>query len=303
MATKAELCKTHGGGTRVSNWAIENHAIIGDLNTVALVALDGTIDFLCFPRFDSPSVFASLLDSERGGYFSIRPSLNGAQHKQLYLPDSNILLTRFLSADGVVEISDFMPVEDAGTSHNLVRRVKCVRGETEIQMVCAPRFDYARSSHKIARVGTDGNTILFSSEGPDGTALRLTSSHPMEIRNGDAIATFRLKPDESVSFVLEDANTVTECTADGYVAESFKRTMNFWRNWIARSKYRGRWREMVNRSALTLKLLVSQPHGSLVAAPTFGLPEVIGGVRNWDYRYTWIRDASFTIYALMRLHR
>jgi GH15 family glucan-1,4-alpha-glucosidase len=285
----------------VKTEAIENHAIIGDLNTIALVALDGTIDFLCFPRFDSPSVFAALLDEERGGMFSIKPSLNGAQHKQLYLPDSNILLTRFLSADGVVEISDFMPVEEAGISHNLVRRVKCVRGETEIRMVCAPRFNYARSGHKVERVGKKGNAVIFSSEGPDATALRLTSSHPIQIENGDAVAKFRLRPDESVSFVLEDARAETECTADGYVAESFKATLNYWRNWIAHCKYRGRWREMVNRSALTLKLLVSQPHGSLVAAPTFGLPEVIGGVRNWDYRYTWIRDASFTIYALMRL--
>jgi GH15 family glucan-1,4-alpha-glucosidase len=285
----------------VSVESIENHAIVGDLNTVALVALDGTIDFMCFPRFDSPSIFASLLDEERGGMFSIKPSLNGAKHKQLYLPDSNILLTRFLSADGVVEISDFMPVEEAGVSHNLVRRVKCVRGESEIRMMCAPRFNYGRSTHKAGREAGAGTEIIFTSEGPDGLALRLTSSRPMEIVNGDAVATFRLKPDESVSFVLEDARVETECNADGYVAESFKRTMNYWRNWIGRCKYRGRWREMVNRSALTLKMLVSQPHGSLVAAPTFGLPEVLGGVRNWDYRYTWIRDASFTIYALMRL--
>src|SRR5688500_12018833 len=111
---------------------IENHAIIGDLNTVALVALDGTIDFLCFPRFDSPSVFASLLDPERGGSFSIVPALNGARRKQLYLPDSNILLTRFLANEAVVEISDFMPVGESAPAHNLVRRVKSVRGETLI---------------------------------------------------------------------------------------------------------------------------------------------------------------------------
>jgi GH15 family glucan-1,4-alpha-glucosidase len=285
----------------VSIEAIENHAIIGDLNTVALVALDGTIDFLCFPRFDSPSIFAALLDEERGGKFSIMPNLDGAHHKQLYLPDSNILLTRFLSAHGVVEISDFMPVEEVGTPHNLVRRVKSVRGEPEIRMVCAPRFNYARSPHKVERVGPGGNTIVFTSQGDDRCALRLTSSQPMEINNGDAVAVFRLKPDQSVSFVLEDARAETRCAAENYVPESFKFTLNYWRNWISRCQYRGRWREMVNRSALTLKLLVSESHGSLVAAPTFGLPEILGGVRNWDYRYTWIRDASFTIYALMRL--
>ena len=277
---------------------IENHAIVGDLNTIALVAMNGSIDFMCFPRFDSPSIFAALLDPEKGGHFSITPEFDGARHKQLYLPDSNILLTRFLSADGVVEISDFMPVEAVGTSHNLVRRVKCVRGEARVKVVCAPRFNYARSPHRTER---SGNDVTFISEGEDKCELRLRSSVPLETQDGDAVAMFTLHPDESAAFVLEDARAQLHCDAHRYVAESFKTTLNYWRNWISRSKYQGRWREMVNRSALTLKLLVSQPHGSLVAAPTFGLPEVIGGVRNWDYRYTWIRDASFTIYALMRL--
>jgi GH15 family glucan-1,4-alpha-glucosidase len=277
---------------------IENHAIIGDLNTVALVALDGSIDFMCFPRFDSPSVFASLLDEERGGHFSISPKLDHARRKQLYLPDSNILLTRFLSADGVAEISDFMPVENSGRSHNLVRRVKSVRGEIHVRMECAPRFNYARSRH---RVEGSGREIVFASEGEDRCALRLHSSVALTIENGDAFASFTLRPDESAAFVLEDARESNGCNAERYVAESFKETLNYWRSWIGHCRYEGRWREMVNRSALTLKLLVCQPCGSLIAAPTFGLPEVIGGVRNWDYRYTWIRDASFTIYALMRL--
>jgi GH15 family glucan-1,4-alpha-glucosidase len=274
---------------------IENHAIIGDLHTVALVALDGTIDFLCFPSFDSPSVFASLLDPERGGSFRIAPELNGAKHKQLYLPDSNILLTRFLSADGVAEISDFMPVEEVENAHNLVRRVKTVRGEIRFRVTCAPRFDYARAPHRCER--TDDGVIFAS----DRLTLRLRSSVPMEIEHGDAVATFVLRADESASFVLEDAGAELGCDAHEYVTRSFKRTLNFWRDWISHCQYEGRWREMVHRSALTLKLLVSKPHGSLVAAPTFGLPEEIGGRRNWDYRYTWIRDASFTIYALMRL--
>jgi GH15 family glucan-1,4-alpha-glucosidase len=277
---------------------IENHAIIGDLNTVALVALDGSVDFMCFPRFDSPSVFAALLDPEHGGYFSIAPDLDGAKRKQLYLPDSNILLTRFLSAHGVVEISDFMPVEEAAVSHNLVRRVKSVRGEVRVRIVCAPRFNYARSSHRIERSEKE---VIFTSEGEDGCVLRLRASVPLSVENGDAIAILTLRPDESASFVLEDARENLSCNAERYVVDSFKSTLNYWRNWIGHCRYLGRWREMVNRSALTLKLLVCDPFGSLVAAPTFGLPEVIGGERNWDYRYTWIRDASFTIYALMRL--
>ena len=277
---------------------IENHAIIGDLNTVALVSLNGTIDFLCFPRFDSPTIFASILDPERGGFFSIHPQFDESHQKQLYLPDSNILLTRFLASDGVAEISDFMPVEEVGNAHNLVRRAKTVRGEICYRMVCAPRFDYGRAHHRCEL--KDGH-VTFTSEGPDGLVLRLRSSVPMTIEDGKAVATFTLSAEQTASFVLEDAREDLPCDADGYVTESFKRTLNFWRSWIGRCRYQGRWRETVNRSALTLKLLVSKPHGSLVAAPTFGLPELIGGARNWDYRYTWIRDASFTIYALMRL--
>lgn len=277
---------------------IENHGIVGDLNTIALVALDGTVDFFCFPRFDSPTVFAALLDPGRGGHFRISPQLNGAKHRQLYLPNSNHLLTRVLSSEGVAEISDFMPVQEAMNAHNLVRRVKSVRGEIKCRMECAPRFNYARSSHRCER---HGNDVIFTSEGPDRTVLRLHSSVPVKVENGDAVAEFRLRVNQSASFVLEDGAQCQGCNAHHFVPESFKRTLNYWRRWISHCQYKGRWQEMVNRSALTLKLLVSQPHGSLVAAPTFGLPEVPGGTRNWDYRYTWIRDASFTIYALMRL--
>jgi GH15 family glucan-1,4-alpha-glucosidase len=278
---------------------IENYAIVGDLHTIALVALDGSIDFMCFPRFDSPTIFAALLDPERGGRFSITPELDRARRKQLYLPDSNILLTRFLAVDGLAEISDFMPVEQAAAAHNLVRRVKCVRGEVRVRIVCAPRFNYARSSHRAER--RSESEVIFTSDGEDRCVIRLRSSVPLTVENGDAVATFTLRANESASFVLEDARHNLHSDGGRYVAESFKRTLNYWRDWIQHCRYQGRWREMVNRSALTLKMLVSQPFGSLVAAPTFGLPEIIGGSRNWDYRYTWIRDASFTIYALMRL--
>jgi GH15 family glucan-1,4-alpha-glucosidase len=277
---------------------IENHGVVGDLHTVALVALDGTIDFLCFPRFDSPTVFASLLDSEKGGFFQICPEFNHTKQKQLYLPDSNILLTRILSTEGVAEISDFMPVEEACNAHNLVRRVKSVRGDIGIKMRCAPRFDYGRSTHRCER---DGNDVLFISEGADKTVLRLHSSVPLTVEDGDAIAHFQLAADHSASFVLEDGSEKRGCNAHDFVADSFKSTLDYWRRWISHCRYQGRWREAVHRSALTLKLMVSRPHGSLVAAATFGLPEVVGGARNWDYRYTWIRDASFTTYALMRL--
>jgi GH15 family glucan-1,4-alpha-glucosidase len=278
---------------------IENYGIIGDLHTVALVGMDGSIDFMSFPDFDSPTIFAALLDESKGGQFQLAPVLADANQKQLYLPDSNILLTRFLSDAGVAEISDFMPAEQEG-AHELVRRAKTVRGEIHFRMICQPRFDYARSKHHVEK--RDGE-ILFVSEGKDQSALRLRTSIPVTIRDGAAIAEFTLQAGQSAAFVLEQARPGHESVSVGpdHVPDSFKRTLNFWRNWIARSTYHGRWREMVNRSALTLKLLVSQPHGSMVAAPTFGLPEHIGGERNWDYRYTWIRDASFSLYALIRL--
>jgi GH15 family glucan-1,4-alpha-glucosidase len=280
---------------------IENHGIIGDLHTAALVGMDGSIDFMCFPRFDSPSIFAALLDPEKGGRFQICPvPADGFRRKQIYFPDTNMLLTRFLSDDGVAEISDFMPIEHLGHCHDLVRRVKVVRGEISLRMRFAPRFDYGRAEHSVENRGRE---TLFVSRGRDGTALRLRAGVPVKIKNGDAVAEFKLRAGETAAFILEEAQAGKESPAAqaDYTVEAFKETMNFWQQWVGRSHYRGRWREMVNRSALTLKLLTSQQFGSIVAAPTFGLPEEIGGPRNWDYRYTWIRDASFTLYALMRL--
>jgi GH15 family glucan-1,4-alpha-glucosidase len=281
---------------------IEDHGIIGDLHTVALVAKDGSIDFLCLPSFDSPSVFAALVDADRGGRFQISPQLDDAVQKQLYLPDTNVLLTRFLADAGVAELSDFMPVEDAGVAHNLVRRAKTVRGEVRFVMRCDPRFDYARATHTVERRG-DTEVLFVGRAGAQELVLRLRSSVPMRVVDAAGMAEFTLGADESAWFVLEvvTADEPSPSAQADYVASAFKETVNFWRRWIGRSTYKNRWREFVNRSALVLKLLTSKEHGSIVAAPTFGLPEHIGGPRNWDYRYTWIRDSSFTLYGLMRL--
>jgi GH15 family glucan-1,4-alpha-glucosidase len=281
---------------------IEDYGIIGDLHTVALVGKDGSIDFLCLPSFDSPSVFAALLDADRGGRFQIAHQLDDAVHRQLYLPDTNVLLTRFLADGGVAELSDFMPVEEAGVAHNLVRRVKTVRGEVRFVMRCDPRFDYARATHTVERRG-DTEVLFVGRAGASELALRLRSSVPMQITDGTAVAEFTLGADQSAWFVLEVVTPggSSPSVRPDYVSETFKETVNFWRRWIGRSTYKNRWREMVNRSALVLKLLTSGQYGSIVAAPTFGLPEQIGGARNWDYRYTWIRDSSFTLYGLMRL--
>ncbi|MFQ6104909.1 MAG: glycoside hydrolase family 15 protein [Candidatus Glassbacteria bacterium] len=279
---------------------IEEYGIIGDLHTAALVGTDGSIDFMAFPHFDSPTIFAALLDERKGGLFKIAPTIEKVNLKQLYLPDTNVLLNRFLSKQGVAEISNYMPVAEAGHAHRLIRRVKTVRGVVNYRMVCDPRFDYGRATHRIERT-EDG--ALFVSEGEQKLTLRLHSSVPLEIHEGAAVASFTLVKGETASFVLEEVLAGVESTVSNpdYISCSFKDTVNYWRNWLSRSLYEGRWRETVDRSALLLKLLTSQTHGAIVAAPTFGLPEKLGGERNWDYRYTWIRDASFTLYALIRL--
>ncbi len=279
---------------------IENYGIIGDLHTIALVGMDGSIDFLCIPHFDSPSVFAALLDDEKGGRFKIAPDLVRVRHRQLYLPETNVLLTRFLSEEGVAEVCDFMPVLETGHIHKVVRTAKTVRGEVHFRMRCDPRFDYGRAERTVEMQGDD---VLFVSDGADGTVLRLCATVPMRIEDGAAIAEFSLGVLNTATFILETVHEgeVSDALGPDYAERALDRTLHYWQRWIAHSTYRGRWRAMVDRSALTLKLLTSKPYGSIVAAPTFGLPEELGGERNWDYRYTWIRDAAFTLYGLIRL--
>jgi len=280
---------------------IENYAIIGDLNTVALVGLQGSIDFLCFPNYDSPTVFAALLDADKGGHFSIAPQGKDIKHKQLYLPDTNVLLTRFLSPDGVAELTDFMPVEELYGGKELARRVTCIQGEFEMTMRCAPRFNYAQSAHDVKQV--NAFEIHFKIKGEDGIGLKLKSNIPLSIKGKDAVASFSLKKGETADFLLEqlDENGTNAANLEKFITKSLFDTINYWKDWISRCKYHGRWMEIVNRSALCLKLMTSYQYGSIVASPTFGLPEEIGGIRNWDYRYTWIRDASFTVYTLQKL--
>lgn len=280
---------------------IENYGIIGDLSTVALVGLDGSIDFMCFPNFDSPSIFAALLDSNKGGFFKISPQKVDVKNKQLYLPDTNVLLTRFLSADGVGEATDFMPVEDLREGKELIRSIACIHGSLSFKMECRPRFDYARASHTTEVI--HDREVVFSSTGSDKAVVRLRSDVPLRCEGEDVVAEFELSTGQKATFMLEYLFDGTPAVDD---LENFSRralfdTINYWKNWISKCLYRGRWTEVVNRSALVLKLMIHYKYGSIVAAPTFGLPEEIGGVRNWDYRYTWIRDASFTIYTLLKL--
>ena len=287
--------------TAVGYQRIENYGIIGDLHTVALVGMNGSIDWFCFPHFDSPSVFGAILDDRKGGRFQIAPVGTEVRHKQFYWPDTNVLVTRFLSPDGVGEITDYMPVELGFVKeghHRLVRRVRVVRGTMRFRMVCRPAFNYARDPHKT-EVFEKG--ACFHSD-----TLRLGLAADVSLRKtGEGVAAdFVLNEWQTTTFILQDTDPQGGCgpALDAHEAtDLFKKTVHFWRNWVAKCTYRGRWREMVFRSALTLKLLTFEPTGAIVAAPTCSLPESIGGTRNWDYRYTWLRDAAFTVYALMRI--
>ena len=292
------FCITNG----MNYQPIENYGIIGDLGTVALVSLEGSVDFMCFPDFDSPSIFAALLDWQKGGFFCIRPQFSQMKTKQLYLPDTNVLLTRFLSVDGVGEITDFMPISGTPNSEKkLMRRVSTIRGEVTYQLQFRPRFNYGRDAHKTTHKGK--NEIHFTSKGQTATSLRLRSSIPLKITEGDVVAEFTLSANQTADFILEDAGNGKEEQApiDKQLTQCLFQTVNYWKGWMSNSIYTGRWMDVVNRSALVLKLLTSSQYGSIIASPTFSLPEHIGGERNWDYRYTWIRDASFTVYSFIRL--
>ncbi|NQW19466.1 MAG: glycoside hydrolase family 15 protein [Chloroflexi bacterium] len=293
---------------------IEDYGLIGNMHTAALVGNDGSIDWLCLPYFDSPAVFNSLLDDEKGGRFLIS-AIYAVDHRQIYFPETNILITRFSSADSAAQVTDFMPVHDehefGGDSwvdevadlccddSKVIRLVQGLLGETSMRMECRPAFEFASTAHQVEK--TDGGVIFTSA---NGERLSLTAACDFTIANGAAFAEFKLDHGESIAFVLEhiDRNGVTPTSLTTNEADSqFKETVEFWRDWVSKCTYQGRWREDVIRSLLVLKLLTFSPTGAIIAAPTASLPEEIGGERNWDYRYCWIRDAALTIDAFMRM--
>lgn len=275
--------------------AIDAHGIIGDMRSAALINDKGSVDFFCWPEFDSPSIFCALLDTPDAGIFQLTPDLPDARREQIYLPDTNVLQTRWLSDEAVVEITDLLTVsEEVDDLPLLVRRVRVVSGKATLHMRCAVRHDYARAR---TQVSLDSGDACFSATGQP--SLRLASSHDLQVDGDAAVACLTLQQGEGAEWVLgavEDPRVKS-----GDTDRHLERTLKFWRGWISQSNYRGRWREMVHRSALALKLLTSRKHGAILAAATFALPETPDGERNWDYRYTWIRDASFTVYAFMRL--
>ncbi len=283
---------------------IEHYGVIGDMRTAALVGTNGSIDWCCLPHFDSPSVFAKILDDSKGGFFSLAPVEEG-RVKQMYLPDTNVLVTRFFGDHGMGEVTDFMSVgrESGGktdqSARQIVRIAKAIRGPLRFRVECRPAFDYARQKHEI-EISQDGKCALFSA---GSSKFALKSSHPLARHDGAVVAEFSLQGEEQAVFILRHdavgSERLMEETASG--GQLLTETVRFWREWVSHSRYHGRWREMVTRSALVLKLLTFLPTGAIVAAPTTSLPEAIGGVRNWDYRFTWVRDAAFTVYSLMRL--
>jgi GH15 family glucan-1,4-alpha-glucosidase len=281
---------------------VENYGIIGDMHTAALVGTDGSIDWFCYPHFDSPSVFAAILDDEKGGSFRISSRHEKVKYKQFYWPETNVLVTRFMTPEGVAEVIDFMPVTmtdfENSHTHQLIRLVKTVRGSVHMRMSCRPAFNYAQTLHSIVQ---DPYRIVFHTE---ALSLSLYSDVSLSSNKLSAYSEFTLKEGEYVSFILQEFDK--EDLQDFRVIKervqiALNLTIQYWQNWLTKCTYRGRWREMVHRSALVLKLLTFKPTGAIVAAPTTSLPEGVGGERNWDYRYTWIRDAAFTLYGLMRI--
>jgi GH15 family glucan-1,4-alpha-glucosidase len=286
-------------GAVVRHQPISDYGMIGDMRTAALIGLDGSIDWCCLPRFDSGSVFAALLDSERGGTWAIHPEGRWTS-TQRYLPRTNILETTFRTVEGAtVTLTDFMPVaadgRPSGPHPEIHRQLRCTKGRAALNMIFMPRFEYgARTTRlELLRAG------LFATDRTD-QVLTLSSAMPFDWTVEQSIATtrFSLEKGEERWLVMryddDDIHPVDRYES----ARKLDNTAEFWQRWSAKVRYRGPYRGMVKRSALALKLLTHAETGAMIAAPTTSLPETIGGVRNWDYRFVWLRDAAFTLAAL-----
>ena len=284
--------------------AIQEYAAIGDGRTVALVGRHGSIDWLCWPRFDSPSIFGALLD-EHGGCWSLAPTA-ASRVTRRYLDDTNVLETRFDTETGTLVLTDLMPVaseEDKGRlllpDHEILRVAECVRGEIEIEMQCAPRPDYGRRPGRIRHAGRLGVRVEMGAD-----LLVLRSDLPLDISaDGQVRGTARLRAGDAVHTSLtfaDDWPAVLPPLGD-WSRAAIARSVAWWQDWASHLRYDGPRRDMVIRSALALKLLVYAPSGAVVAAPTTSLPERMGGDLNWDYRFCWLRDAAFTVRALFAL--
>ncbi|MGA1789890.1 MAG: glycoside hydrolase family 15 protein [bacterium] len=284
---------------------ISDYGIIGNLHSIALIGIDGSIDWLCFPHIDDPSIFGALLDDKKGGRFSIFPSEDYDSVAE-YLPDTNILKTRFRTRSGLMELIDFMPVpysdeeEPEAVKHELYRLVKMTKGGMRIKVVFEPRFNYAMAHTSVKK--SRGGLIAQG----DGESITLSCTRPLKIEKEIASADWDLSEGDLIWFHLIYGAKQCHGIDPGVAEKVLLDTEKFWRQWLKRSETGrsvnlGPYREMLNRSALVLKLLYYGPIGTIAAAATTSLPEEIGGVRNWDYRFTWVRDTSFTLKALYNL--
>ncbi|HEY8183846.1 MAG TPA: glycoside hydrolase family 15 protein [Thermoanaerobaculia bacterium] len=284
----------------MSSLPIADYAIIGCTRSAALISRDGSINWLCWPRFDSPSIFARILDHEKGGYFSIAPS-GAFKSQRRYIDSTNVLETTFDTESGTARLIDLMPVmREEGKRHRLtpfrqlLRRIECVAGEVEMEVRFSPRTNYARSSIKLR----DRRDSVICEQIP--IALHLRSDIRFTLDGPDATARFTIRKGERHDFALafEDRSPAVMPHIGDEATREIETTLGFWREWSSQCTYDGPHRDQVVRSVLLLKLLSYAPSGAIVAAPTTSLPERIGGIRNWDYRYCWLRDASFTVSAL-----
>jgi GH15 family glucan-1,4-alpha-glucosidase len=291
--------------------AIDDHVLLGDLRTCALVSGDGAVDWFCPGRFDAPSVFGALLDAEHGGAFRIW--VEGAAPSQAYLPDTAVAVTRFVAPDGAAgEVVDFMVPDEAGPDDGrtrLYRIVRGVSGTVRFSMYCRPQFEYGRA-RDAARPGLEQRGSAYAAVyQSSASSVTLFSTVPMIADDDAVVARVELTAGEAVVFLLaavaapgDPADPEAWAPDLEHEAErSLAEALAFWLGWVARSGYRGRWPEAVHRSAITLKLLTHAPTGAIVAAATTALPEEVGGARNRDCRYTWIRDGSFAARALLDL--
>ena len=279
---------------------ISAYGVIGDMRTAALVSLNGSIDWCCLPEFGSSSTFAAILDAARGGTFQIAPA-GPHTSEQRYLPATNVLVTAFHDRSGTLELCDFMPVGPEGRRPGYAemhRRLTCTRGQMDVSVRFSPRFDYGvHPAHLIPRQ----NGLLATDDDNEAAALSAPPDLWWQIGDDGDCAQLRLLAGESAWFVLRYDDDEVLPIAAYQSDERLKQTIAFWDGWVATIKYEGAHRAVVERSALTLKLLCYQPPGAIIAAPTTSLPEEIGGERNWDYRFVWLRDASFTLDALQGL--
>lgn len=328
---------------------ITDYGCIGDMHTCALVSKTGSIDFMCWPIFDSPSVFCRILDKDKGGYFLIRPDHEEkATCKQKYLPYTNMLHTKWFRPDGAVEVADYFPVTDkpptgsenlltgwcpcrdlkkterhSPKSHSgIIRKISCSTGSMDMVVELFPAFNYARDTHEIICdskniFGPASKTIVFKSDtekllldihvsSRDEQAyglpeVRLEFQDKPGLKGQGLYAKLKMSTEQSATFIIHSQETLLpEDDVAKHIRRLEQSTFDFWTSWARICTFRGHYREQVVRSLLALKLLTYKPTGAIVAAPTFSLPETIGGTRNWDYRYSWLRDTSFTLYVFLK---